>query len=731
MPSDHVIQLCTSDESVTRALAVAPQESVKKIVGQLFKGVKHESGSTNKKRTQDSQPTHTQEDLDRAAKCGRFPSRPSDLFLKMYSDVLELLEKDPMVGLVSPSLLGGAGVVPLTVVSVIPDIMRHYADLIVRAEKEVFLATNYWEPSHSASIVADSLRELSKRVGQRQGEKVVVKLMYDRGTPSQAINNHAVVKPDAWSKVGLPTEDEIPNIDFEVVNYHRPLLGTFHAKYMVVDRKVACLNSNNIQDRPNVEMMVHVEGPIVDSFYDMALLSWSNAMHPPLPLLNQPRTEVSNFKFNKDNEHLQYIDEEGSGEASRRFLQKQHEGIDQAEAEEGAQRAPGGGRIKNFARMATNQHDASGGAIGQDDALKEHPNMMVPSNSTDGQNGSVNATNASEPRDNDAPAQSTGGSQVDDQSNSLPDGDPVATKTNARPDVDDNAEADNVKNEIVAGGKAKSNRAAGIAAHLNAGNQDTEATAEDSDSLDDFKPHIMHQAHDMVPMAMVNRHPRGTPGHSDGHDVPQNVAFLAGFKYAQKSVFIQTPTFNASPVVPATLDACRRGIEVTLYLDLGFNDQGEMIPFQGGTNEEVVNKMYKTLNEEGKQDNLKVYWYTGKDQVKPLNAAAKKRNCHVKFMSIDDSVAILGNGNQDTQSWFHSQEINLMIDSKDLVAEWHRGINANQNTSVYGLVDNKDGIWRDKDGTAIEASGTKNVGPLGRLKGLGGAVARVRGTGGF
>lgn len=60
----------------------------------------------------------------------------------------------------------------------------------------------------------------------------------------------------------------------------------------------------------------------------------------------------------------------------------------------------------------------------------------------------------------------------------------------------------------------------------------------------------------------------------------------------------------------------------------GFNDQGEMIPFQGGTNEEVINKLYKTLNEEGHQDNLKFYWYTSKDQTKPLSAAAKKRNCH-------------------------------------------------------------------------------------------------------
>lgn len=30
-------------------------------------------------------------------------------------------------------------------------------------------------------------------------------------------------------------------------NFHRVLLGTFHAKFLVVDRKVALLNSNNIQ----------------------------------------------------------------------------------------------------------------------------------------------------------------------------------------------------------------------------------------------------------------------------------------------------------------------------------------------------------------------------------------------------------------------------------------------------------------------------------------------------
>lgn len=41
-------------------------------------------------------------------------------------------------------------------------------------------------------------------------------------------------------------------------------MGTFHAKLLLVDRQVALINSNNIQDRPNVEACVRLEGDIVN-----------------------------------------------------------------------------------------------------------------------------------------------------------------------------------------------------------------------------------------------------------------------------------------------------------------------------------------------------------------------------------------------------------------------------------------------------------------------------------
>lgn len=90
----------------------------------------------------------------------------------------------------------------------------------------------------------------------------------------------------------LPAASEIPNVDLQVINFHRPLFGTFHAKFTVIDRRVVLIQSSNIQDNDNLEMLSHIEGPIVDSFYDAALLSWGKPLDPPLPLLHSPASDA-------------------------------------------------------------------------------------------------------------------------------------------------------------------------------------------------------------------------------------------------------------------------------------------------------------------------------------------------------------------------------------------------------------------------------------------------------
>ena len=170
--------------------------------------------------------------------------------------------------------------------------MRHMSNLIVRAEKEVILATNYWQNSVASKFITNAMRELSRRAGER-GDRIVMKLEYDRGSTKQLFENHYVVPQKEYlgKAVALPAPEDIPNIDLEVINYHRPMLGTFHCKYMVVDRKYAVLQSNNIQDNDNMEMMTHLEGPIVDSLYDMALISWHKKLEPRLPSHNSPAVQ--------------------------------------------------------------------------------------------------------------------------------------------------------------------------------------------------------------------------------------------------------------------------------------------------------------------------------------------------------------------------------------------------------------------------------------------------------
>lgn len=272
-------------ESVTSLLADVSLnfQSPQQVAEQLFsKPARHLRSRVNYELLEHEV---TDAELNIAEKFGRFTSRPSDLFLKLFHNVLCTLKRDPLSGRVSPSLVGATGVIPLTIVSTIPDIMRHYYHCIVHAEKEVLLATNFWEKSDSVTVIGEALRNLSKRA-ERDNRKVVVKIMIDHPTKENLVNFHHILPVDKWSDYDIPLPDEIPYLSLEVNNYHRMIMGTFHAKFLVVDRRLALLNSNNIQDRPNLEMMSHFEGDIVNSFYDTYLISWWLPFQPNLVCLN-------------------------------------------------------------------------------------------------------------------------------------------------------------------------------------------------------------------------------------------------------------------------------------------------------------------------------------------------------------------------------------------------------------------------------------------------------------
>lgn len=103
MVSERVYNLTHSDKTLTSALAANPKESPGELGKKLYEEHHHgihnpsasggivstvksmlKSGSTPeeaKAATAEDEPS--KEDLDRAAECGRFGTRPSDLFLKV------------------------------------------------------------------------------------------------------------------------------------------------------------------------------------------------------------------------------------------------------------------------------------------------------------------------------------------------------------------------------------------------------------------------------------------------------------------------------------------------------------------------------------------------------------------------------------------------------------------------------------------------------------------------
>ncbi|KAL8714381.1 MAG: hypothetical protein Q9220_001714 [cf. Caloplaca sp. 1 TL-2023] len=181
MISQKIFDLCQSSETVSRKIAEDPKQSP----GHVFKDLYHKHSVAHAGASSNEGRNPQEYDLERAYQCGQWgQSRPSDLFLKTYHDVLCCLDADPMAGMTSLPLLGSSGTVPLTIIGPLPDICRHMSNCIARAEKEVFLATNYWKASDASLLITNGLKELSDRAGKR-GSKAVVKIMYDRGNVKQ------------------------------------------------------------------------------------------------------------------------------------------------------------------------------------------------------------------------------------------------------------------------------------------------------------------------------------------------------------------------------------------------------------------------------------------------------------------------------------------------------------------------------------------------------------------
>ncbi|KAL7791862.1 hypothetical protein V8C37DRAFT_381574 [Trichoderma ceciliae] len=596
MVSDHVLRLCRTANTVSSILAKTPAEGPGNITKRLYGDYEKDL----RRNPDNGRPSPSPEILDLALQCGRWgPTTPSPLFLQAFADSLRCLDADALSSVVSPPLMGSHGTIPLTAIAPLVDIIRHVANVIVRAEKEVIFITCNWSPSVAQRLVKNALIELSRRAGERN-QRVVVKLMYDKATAASALDPHQRVSPATYTSkaIQLPAPEEIPNLDMEVVSLHKLVLGTLHAKFCVVDRKLAVVMSNNMEDNSNMEMMTHLEGPIVDSIYDTALITWKHPFDPPLPSHNSPAAEGG---LPTSSQEPLYLDR-------------------------------GAGRDQE--RIAANGHSK--------------PNL------------------------------------------------PEHTPEDPHYDVDMAGEITRMQSCYSTKPDETRLQAANRQLNLAVKNPIAPTGPEIPDGHE-MTPYIDTSTPYPVPMAMVSRPPYGNVD-SKNVFVPQNEAWLSLIRNAKRNIFIQTPDLNAAPLIPVLAEALKRGVEVTYYVCFGYNDAGEIIPGQGGTNEQAARSLLSLLPKEGPERKLlHIYDYVGKDQHHPIHQCFRTRCCHVKLLIVDDSVGIQGSGNQDTQSWFHSQEVNIMVDSTEICLKWRDGIERNQNTKMFGRV-SEDGVWRDTAG---------------------------------
>lgn len=605
------------------------------------------------------------------------------------------------------------------------------SNCIVRAEREVFLATNFWANSTATKFITDAMRELSRRAGER-GTKIVMKMIYDRGSPKQLVEPHYIVSQKEYtgSKVNIPPPEEIPNIDLQVMNYHHPLLGTFHCKYMVIDRKIAILQSNNLQDNDNLEMMVHMEGPIVDSMYDMALISWHKHLEPPLPSHNSPAAQGGANAS---------TDSQADVSGPSGYIRGHTAVVDPAkmsprEAYDYPGRVPQPGNVNgDHTRLESGDTRRSDVVTGP--STTEHVVPAPQTNDSHQEQGTRQSQGSNAFNGNGTDQKTTeflNDNRPDVHQAPLP----TATAASLPQHTTDDQHWDvDIASEVLRVQASVSARHGETV--LNAVNRTLNHTtnvgfppdAPECAPEDEMTPYIPHAVHEPFPIALVNRAPYGPPNHKSV-SMPQNAAWLSGLRNAKKNVFIQTPTLNAEPLVPAIIEACERGIDVYCYICLGYNDAGELLPMQGGHNDMVAHKLYTSLSANAKQ-RLHYFWYVGKDQTKPIIQEKKKRSCHIKLMIVDEHIGIQGNGNQDTQSWYHSQEINVMLDSPQVCRAWIDGLRRNQNTHLYGALNKETGVWTDENGNMADGAIGVDPGRFAWARGVIGAIKRVQGVGGF
>ncbi|OAP59304.1 hypothetical protein AYL99_06602 [Fonsecaea erecta] len=163
---------------------------------------------------------------------------------------------------------------------------------------------------------------------------------------------------------------------------------------------------------------------------------------------------------------------------------------------------------------------------------------------------------------------------------------------------------------------------------------------------------------------------------------------------AQSSIAILTPNMTEPTVLESLLEALERGVRVCIWTNRALMTV-EQIVTAGTTTPSCIQKLRERALQLGRAALLETFFFDDDDDENspddgpgflqrgrrglPENADDEERNqesipvkLHAKVTIVDDERILLGSGNMDAASWRTSQELGVLVESREVVDGFKR-----------------------------------------------------------
>lgn len=151
---------------------------------------------------------------------------------------------------------------------------------------------------------------------------------------------------------------------------------------------------------------------------------------------------------------------------------------------------------------------------------------------------------------------------------------------------------------------------------------------------------------------------------------PQDRAFLAIFQNAKSVLKIESPNMNGR-AAEETYAAAKRGVTTHVLLTYTFNSATErqkIGPISGGgSNEDTIRALHQSMKLDRTACGHLEFRFVSRDGTRPT-LQVEPGASHVKYLTADGQIGMVGSANQDMASWHLTREANILVDDAKIVA---------------------------------------------------------------